>query len=225
MSFHELCKRYFAFTTGLFFSATGIALVTKAGLGTSPISSLPYVSTFIVPLSFGEWTFIINVLMLAGQIIILRRDFQKIQLLQIPMTVVFSFFIDLVMFLCAGLNPAHYYIRIMILLAGCVLLGVGIALQIVSDVLVLSGEGLVRALSVKTHSQFGTVKTMFDLSLVAMSIILSLVCLRGIEGLREGTVISALIVGSLSRFFIARFAFMEKLFAAEAPAIEESLSE
>ena len=208
----ETVKRYLSLLAGLILSAAGIALVTKAGLGTSPISSLPFVLSFIVPLSFGQWTFIINMCMMAGQIAILRGGFPRLQLLQIPMTVIFSFVIDLVMFLCASFTPDHYLSRIALLLAGCAVLGAGIALQITANVVMLSGEGLVRAIASALKKDFGAVKTIFDLSLVASSILVSLALLGRVEGLREGTVISALIVGSLARFFIAKFSFLEKFY-------------
>lgn len=208
----ELFKRCLILVTGLILSAAGIALVTKAGLGTSPISSLPYVTSFIIKLSFGQWTFIINMLMMLAQIAILRREFPLSQLLQIPMTVLFSAVIDLVMHLCGGFDPALYASRITLLAAGCAVLGAGIALQITADIVMLSGEGLVRAISMKTGGDFGIVKTIFDLSLVASSLALSFGVLGRIEGLREGTVISALIVGGISRFFIARLGFLVRPF-------------
>ena len=208
----ELFKRSTILITGLTLSAAGIALVTKAGLGTSPISSLPYVTSFIIKLTFGEWTFIINMLMMLAQIAILRRDFPLSQLLQIPMTVLFSAVIDLVMHLCGGFDPVHYSARLALLAFGCVVLGAGIALQITADMVMLSGEGLVRAISLKSGRNFGLVKTVFDLSLVASSIVLSLAVLGRIEGLREGTVLSAMVVGTISRIFIGRFAFLVEAF-------------
>jgi uncharacterized membrane protein YczE len=221
MPVSEVLKRYLSLLAGLILSAAGIALVTKAGLGTSPISSLPYVLSFIGRLSFGEWTFIINMCMMVGQIAILRSSFPFMQLLQIPMTVIFSFVIDLVMFLCASFAPDHYTSRIALLLAGCIILGAGIALQITANVVMLSGEGLVRAIASVLKKNFGTVKTVFDLSMVISAILVSLVLLGRIDGLREGTVISALIVGSIARFFIAKFSFLEKLYPAKR---EESAS-
>ena len=218
MSRAELFKRYLVLAAGLALSAAGIALITKAGLGTSPISSVPYVLSFIVPLSFGQWTFIINMLMMLAQIALLGRQFPPVQLMQIPMTIFFSFIIDLVMALVGDAGPELYPAKCALLLGGCLVLGAGIALQIVADVVVLSGEGLVRAISVKVKKHFGTVKTIFDLSLVASSILISLAFLFRIEGLREGTLLSALVTGTIARFFIGRFSFLHRLFRPENDA-------
>ena len=43
MSIHTYTRRYALFLTGVILSATGIAFITRAGLGTSPVSGLPLV--------------------------------------------------------------------------------------------------------------------------------------------------------------------------------------
>ena len=88
------------------------------------------------------------------------------------------------------------------LLAGCAALGLGVALEVVPDVLILPGEGLVRAISRRKSWDFGLVKTCFDLSLVLAAILLSVFSLGHVEGIREGTVAAAFLVGGISKFFI-----------------------
>lgn len=205
MTKSELLKRYLVFMLGLFFSSLGISLVTKAGLGTSPISSLPYVLSLAFPLTLGQFTFIVNLALLGAQIVILKRDFQKIQFLQIPMLIVFGSFIDLTMAGLSFLNPTSYGIKIVVLLLGCISLGLGVCIQVLANVVMLSGEALVKAITLKWQKDFGAVKTLFDLSLVASAILMSLIFFSRIEGLREGTVIAAITVGLISRLFIHFF--------------------
>ncbi len=220
MTRSELIKRYLFLIIGLISSSLGIALITKAGLGTSPISSLPYVLSIIFPFTLGEFTFIVNMLMIVGQIIILKKKFHKLQFLQVPMTIIFSFSIDIFMSLFSLLNPTFYFVKIFSLLIGCIFIGLGISLQVHSNVLILPGEGMVRAISFKLEKEFGTVKTLFDISLVVISILLSLAFLGKIAGLREGTLIAALIVGSISRFFIKKLGFLQEVFKAQASEIK-----
>ena len=87
------------------------------------------------------------------------------------------------------------------LLAGCVILGLGVALEVLGDVLYLPCEGVVKAISYKSHAEFGTIKTLFDLSMVLSAIVVSVLCLGHISGLREGTIVAAATVGGISRFF------------------------
>ena len=88
-------KRFILFFIGVFLAGLGVALSTRPGLGTSPISSLPYVVTFITPLTLGMTTVSLNMIFMLMQIAILRSRFQWTSLGQIPTLFAFGFFIDL----------------------------------------------------------------------------------------------------------------------------------
>ena len=198
----SIWKRYLIFTFGILVQSAGIALVVKSLLGTSPISSLPYVLSLAYPFTLGQTTFVVNMAFLVGQIILLRRRFDSIQLFQIPVTLVFAFFIDVSMALFAGIAPEMYAYKMFLLLLGATLVALGVSLQVIAHVLMLAGEAIVQAISQVFHFEFGWVKTVFDCTLVASAAIFSYIELGTIEGIREGTLISALITGSIARFFI-----------------------
>ena len=219
MTHAELCRRYVVFFLGVCFAGLGISLITKSGLGTSAVSSLSYVMTFVSPLSLGLATLLVNTACLLAQILLLRSQFPKIQLLQLPATAVFSAVIDLCMFLLAPVAPQAYFVRIVILLAGCVFLGFGVALEVLADVLFLPGEGIVRVLSQKSGREFGTIKTLFDMAMVASAALLSLIGLGHVAGIREGTLIAALTVGGISRFFRVHLMHWIPLRASSRPRI------
>lgn len=197
----QLGRRYAIFTAGMFFAACGISLITKAGLGTSPITSPSLVLSYLTGLSLGTFTFLINMVMFCFEIALLGRGFPKIQFLQLPATLVFSLFIDLCAWILAGLALPNYLARILMLLAGAAVLGLGVSMEIMGEVIILPGEGLVKVISQKLDREFGNVKTIFDLSLVALAIMLSLAGLHSIQGIREGTLLAAATVGSFSRLF------------------------
>lgn len=203
-------KRYCLFICGIFFMAMGISLIIQSLLGTSPISSVPYILSFRYPISLGGFTFIVNVLFLVGQILILRRRFQYIQFLQIPMTVLFSFFIDVAMIAFAVLQPENYFFKLAILFIGCALLGLGVTLQVIGNVVMMSGEGIVNAIATQWKFNFAYTKIAFDVSLVLISIVLSFLFFDEIRGIREGTVISAFLVGSMVRFYLPRLSYADK---------------
>lgn len=213
MRSHELLKRGATCVAGILASAAGIAFLTKSGLGTSQISGIPYVSSFIFPVTLGTATFIMNVGFVFVQFILLREKFGKRELMQIPLTFVFGVFIDLMMRVFQSLAPDFYAARIGLCLVGSAALALGISLQIVSNLAILPGDGIVRVISKKTNVNFGTVKISFDLILVAAALILSLACLRRVVGLREGTLIAALLVGTIARFFLARLDPLASWFA------------
>lgn len=97
-----------------------------------------------------------------------------------------------------------YIGKIGVLLAGCICLGLGIALEVIPDVLILPGEGLVRAIAQRSKWDFGNVKTCFDLSLVISAAALSYFNKGEILGIREGTIVAAFTIGTISHFFIIR---------------------
>ncbi len=128
MNHKEILIRYLVFSAGAVICALGIGFITRAGLGTSPISGIPFVLSLITSPSMGVYTFSFNMLFLLG-------------------------------------------------------------------------EALVRAISQKFNYQFGNVKVCFDTTLACSAAILALLSFHRLNGVREGTLISALAVGQLVKLF------------------------
>lgn len=213
MTAGEKIKRYIVFTIGVLINSFGISFITKASLGTSPISSVPYVLSLRFEPTLGEFSFVLNMIFIILEIALLRRKFEKIQLLQIVVNVVFSYFIDISMLLLGGLNPGNYAMKLAFLLIGCAILAFGITLEVFADVILVPGEGIVNAIAVTFKKQFGSVKVGFDVTLMSTACILSLVFFHGLQGIREGTLISALIVGTIVKFYSRYLGFLrDRLF-------------
>lgn len=205
MEKESLIKRYLVFILGLYFLAMGIALIVHSALGTTPISSTNYVLSLNTPLTLGTWTFITNMLMVLIQLWLIRggygtrKDVVEI-LLQIPLSFVFSAFIDLNMWLTSELHTTGYLMSIGVLLMGCLVQSVGVVFEIKPKVAMMSAEGTVKYLSRRLHKEFGNVKVGFDVTLVLIAVLLSLGFTRSIEGVREGSVVAALITGYIVNF-------------------------
>ena len=195
-------SRWLLFLFAIVVQSSGIALVVKSLLGTSPISSLPYVMSFVWPVTLGEATFAVNMIFILIQYLILKKDFTKLHFCQIPGTLVFSLCIDAAMYAFSSVAPEMYLWKMGILLVGTALVALGLALQGIADVLMLAGDGMVYAIVNRFHWEFGKVKTANDVILVSLAAILSYGDLGVIEGVREGTVISAIITGVIARFFL-----------------------
>ena len=204
----NLAKRYGMFSFGVVISALGISLITKAGLGTSPITSLAYVLTYLFPFSLGTFTMAVNSVLFFIQAALQGRDFQKVQFLQIPAALLFSMCIDGWMRCFSFWSPDCYPSKLLALFAGCIFLGLGIALEVIPNVLILPGEGVVRTIAGLTGWRFGRVKVGFDLLIVISALAVSLAARGQILGIREGTLIAALIVGHISHFFIEKVSSM-----------------
>ena len=196
-----LIKRYFFFILGLIINSFGVAFITKSALGTSQISSIPYVlSLKFTNLSFGQTTFIFNMLFILIQLLILKKDFRPIQFLQIAANILFSSFIDVSMTLLTGLNPQTIPLRTLSLLVGCAILAVGISVEVAPDVIKVPGEGIVHAMARVSGMEFGKVKIRFDVTLIVMGTLLSFLFFHKLNGIGLGTIISAVLVGPMISF-------------------------
>ncbi|WPC39816.1 YczE/YyaS/YitT family protein [Clostridium sp. JS66] len=209
MSKLKIIIRYFIFISGLFFMGLGISLTSKSGLGTSPINSLPYVLSMIFPLTVGQFTFLLSILFFLVEIIVLRKDFPKEQYLQLLVGPFFGFFVDLGMSIFEFVNPTAYLVKILVLLSGCFLLALGVYLQVIANVIINPGEGVVKAISNKFSKKFGNIKIALDSTLCIIAIIISLFTFGSIKGVREGTIICAVLVGNITKIYSAIFQYFK----------------
>lgn len=203
MSKKETAKRYILFVISLFFIGLGIAFAKHAGLGISPISSVANVMSMrFTNLSFGTWLFFTNCLFLLGQILLLRRKFQLIQLLQLPLSMLFGYFTDFGMWIVGALPNTHYGINLFWVITGSAVIGFGVALGVIANVMLNSPEAFAKALGDTAKKDFGNMKILMDVSWVSLSVVLSLLMFDGkLLGIREGTVIAAFLVGIFVKLF------------------------
>lgn len=218
---HELLKRYIFFFLGICLNAFGIALFTRSKLGTGPTSCIPYVVSLKSGLSFGTCTFIFNILLLLGQIILLRKNFPRYQLLQLPVTLLFSILIDGAMKFTTFVNTDIYWLALFYNILGCVFRAVGVSCQVVADVVMLSTEAFVKALSDVSKKEFSWIKLFFDVFMAAVAIALSFLLLGRLESVREGTLIIVLLVGPVSHYFTKRLSFTNYVFENESELVFE----
>lgn len=212
-----MTARYLVFVAGLFIIAIGVGLTVKAGLGTTPISSAPLVLSLSTSWTLGQIMMAMHVVFILIQLALLRKRYPPIQLLQIPVAVVFGWFCDLGLVIVSGVHPTSYVLQLLLTLAGSIVVGFGMFLEIKPNVLMLAGEGVVKAVTTATRRDFGALKIAFDFTLVATAVCMSLLFLHRLEGVREGTVIAVFLVGASVRFFNRRLTFLNGL-VPPAPA-------
>ena len=205
--------RYLWFLAGVLINSFGVALITRAALGTSPISSLPYVLSFRFPVTLGQFTFAMNLFFILGQVLLLRRDFQPIQLLQVAVNAVFSAFIDVSMELLSWLEISSLPMAVLVLVLGCAVLAFGISVEVAPRVLMVPGEGIVQAIAAVTGWRFGNVKVGFDAALVATALVLSLLFFHRLQGLGAGTILSARAVGRFVNLYNRRLPLISRISA------------
>ncbi|WP_417160626.1 YczE/YyaS/YitT family protein [Senegalimassilia anaerobia] len=199
----HLALRWCLLAIGIVVMAAGIVIVTKSATGNTPISSTGYVLNVAFPsVSYGVFMFFWNILLLLGQVVILRRRFQPLALLQIPISVLFSLSIDAFAWLLAWFTPANYAESLGMLALGIVALAAGVSCTVVANVAMNCGEALVAAITSNTGWNFGHTKVGFDISCVIIACVVSLITMGHVTGVREGTVAAAVITGFVVNFFV-----------------------
>lgn len=195
-----IAKRYLLLLAGLSIMAFGVAFSIKASLGTSPISSVPYVVSLFAPLTVGTATIVMHCVFILLQILILRRNYHPIQLMQLPVAVFFGYLTDFGVWAVRGIHCSTYWQQWIVCLIGILLVAAGVSLEVKAGVVVLAGEGVVLAIcKVLPKIKFGYMKVGFDVTLVVIACILSFTFTGHLQGVREGTVAAALLVRLIAK--------------------------
>lgn len=199
---------------GLAVMALGVALSIKAELGTSPISSVPYVSGLISGLSVGTTTIIVNSLFVLAQILMLRSQYDWYQLLQIPVAIVFGLMIDMFSLFMGDIVLSSYIQQWLFCAAGIIFVALGVSMEVTAELITTAGEGLVLAICQVTSFKFGNVKVAVDVTLVILAAAASLLVLGELAGVREGTAAAAVLVGLLTKQFVKPLKHVKQKLAA-----------
>ena len=209
----HLIRRYIIFLCGLMVISFGISIITKASLGTSPITSIPYsLSLIFTNLTLGNWTILFSILLVALQLVMLGKDADRINiLLQIVVSFVFGYFIDFAMMCMQWFEPEMYVLKVVSVVLGCFILAIGVYLQLVANVVMVPGDGFVYALTMKLRKDYGKVRITSDMTMVIIAAAIGLIGLGTLGGVREGTIISALLVGFIARQYMKTFTRLTEL--------------
>ncbi len=174
----SFCWQHLLLLVSLWIMTVGVAVCVRSGVGSSVISVLPYVfesagaqSICVPALTIGQYTYIMNAILVVGQIAVLRRSFEWVQLFQLVVGFVFGFLIDFNMALTSWLTPTLLWQKAVAQLMGCTILGIGIAFEVRCGSVTMPGEGFPVAISRISGVPFPKVKIGVDTSLVVLGIV------------------------------------------------------
>ena len=197
-------SRLLMFVVGLGCVAFGVAVTTKALLGTTPIAAVPYsLSLFFPSVSFGTCVIAFNLALVAVEWALLRGRirFWAI-LLQAFLTCIFGSCVDLSMLALTGLDPVSYAARALWVAVGSVLIGVGAFLTIRANVAVLPYDGFVLALATVSAKDFARLRMIWDIVFSLVALLLCWLVLDDLAGVREGTILASLLTSPTIRLLM-----------------------
>lgn len=230
-----MIRRYITYILGLYIVGLGVAMIIVSGLGTSPISSWAYVMSLNTPWTVGTFTFMLNVMLIAGQYLILhhhglRREWFNM-VLQIPFSFLFGAFIDLNLYLLRlgftpetisatlGVSSPAYAAQMLCLLLGIAIQSIGLVLEVKPQVTMMSAEAFVFYSSRRWKQEFGKVKVWFDCALVLLAVVCSVgfalareesVVNAVLTAVREGTLLAAILTGLFVRLLSRHVAPLDR---------------
>lgn len=193
--------RILVYIIGLLFLAFGVAFSINSGLGVSPVNSLPYVISVITGVELGTMVIIVFSFYIFVQILVLRRQFKWINLTQLVFATIFGYFTNFAKMIVGDFAIPTYPGKLIMLAISIVIVAIGISLYVDASLVNMPMEGMVGAINEKIfkNKTFADVKVILDTTVVIIGIGLSLVFLGEVEGIREGTIICALVVGKLMK--------------------------
>ena len=189
--------RGLVYCVGLLILAFGVVISVNSSLGVSPVSSLPYVISQIVNAPLGTCVTLTYCSFIVLQVLIERRDFQPINLLQIVFSTIFGYFVDFAEAVIGDFALASYPGRLAMLAVSIVLIALGLVTYMDAQLVPMPMEGLTACIARKLGKTFSSLKTIIDCLVVITGAVLCLIFLGKITGIREGTIITAMVAGKL----------------------------
>lgn len=216
MSVTETVKRFVVMLIGIIISALGLAFFVHVDLGVAPLSTLPYALSLAFPaLSLGTYSFLQHVVFFTLTVLLLRRDFKPFQLLILPCSLVFGYFVDFWNLFLDWLTPESYFVRILLLLIGCVIVAASFSMLFLSQVALEANTAMLNALVLRTKKPYGTLKTICDITIILLAAAVSLIFMHKIVGIQVGTIIAALVIGPVAGVFTKHMAKLERFFTSK----------
>lgn len=206
----------------LYIMTLGVAVCVRSQLGSSVISTIPYVMASTGALidgipawSIGTYTIVMNAIFVVAQIVILRRDFEWVQLFQLVIGFLFGMLIDLNMLLTTWISSNILAVNVLAQVAGCTILGMGIALEVKCGSVTMPGEGITIAIHKVSGLEFHKTKIRVDSTLVVLAVLLSFILLGSWQWhiVGVGTLFAMVYVGMVVRVMGKHMGWFDHLLA------------
>ena len=195
MKQHHWLRRGLLYAVGLLVIAFGVAFSVNSDLGVSPVNSLPYVISEITQTALSTCVIIVFCVYIAIQVLLLKKEFHPINLLQILFSTLFGYFVDFAKGVVGDFAIPTYAGQLTMLVISIGLIALGVLLYVEAGLVPMPMEGLAMAVAKKTGRPFAKMKILVDCLSVGCAAAVSLLFLGRLAGVREGTVITAIAAG------------------------------
>ena len=194
-------RRIFNYIFGLYLITLGVAFSIKSGLGSAPVSSIPYAMDLIWLINIGVATFIFHSFLVAIEWILLRDDFNRKHFLQVFVGVLFGVFTSFSVSLMGFIPPADCLLVSLLMIALSIfLIALGLFFYVPTNLIPLSVEGVTQAIAIVSNRPFSRIKVYLDCCIVLTALALSYGFLGQFGSVGIGTVLGALFIGTTVKY-------------------------
>ena len=194
-------RRVFNYIFGLYLITLGVAFSIKSGLGSAPVSSIPYAMSLIWSIDIGVSTFIFHAFLVFIEWLLLRGNFKKKHFLQVFVGVLFGVFTSFSVSLMDFIPPAgNFLIALLMTFIAIFFIALGLFFYVPTNLIPLSVEGVTQAIAIVTDRPFSKIKVYFDITIVSSALILSYGFLGQFGSVGIGTIIGALLIGTTVKY-------------------------
>lgn len=179
----KMGRRIPQYALGLICMALGVVLLKRTDLGISPITALPAAAANITPLTLGNTTILLHFVCVIIKVILDRRITLK-AVLTMCVGVPFGYLVDLLMLM---INPGDLNVamKIVFLLAGLVIQGLGVYTIVGCDLMLPAPDELNHCISDNFGKKMGSVKVVADTVYVCSAVVIAIIYLAA-KGLLGG---------------------------------------
>ena len=194
-------RRLFNYVFGLYMITLGVAFSIKSGLGSAPVSSIPYAMDFIWLINIGVATFIFHAILVLIEWILLRERFAKKHFLQVFVGVLFGVFTSFSVSLMSFVPPADSLLLAFLMsLLSIFFIALGLFFYVPTNLIPLSVEGVTQAIAIVSNKPFSKIKVYLDTCIVLTALILSYGFLGQLGSVGIGTILGALFIGTTVKY-------------------------
>jgi uncharacterized protein len=177
-------------------NSLGVVLMLYSGAGISAISSVPFAFSEVLPrLSLGTWTYLFQGLLVLT-LMVLRKKFVPSYLFSFVVGFIFGKLLDLHELWVYQL-PTNLPLRLVYFVISYLLICFGIALSNRCKLPIIPTDLFPREMADITGAAYSKIKIIFDLSCLAVTVILTLAFLGHLDGLGIGTILAACTMGKV----------------------------
>ncbi|WP_296789290.1 YitT family protein [uncultured Methanobrevibacter sp.] len=189
-------KRIFNYIFGLYLITLGVAFSIKSGLGSAPVSSIPYAMDLVWAIEIGVATFIFHAILVLIELVLLRRNFKPKHFMQVFVGVLFGAFTSISVSLMGFIPPAdNFIVALLMSVLSIFLIALGLFFYVPTNIIPLSVEGVTQAIAIVTNRPFPKIKVYFDVCVVLTALIISYAFLGSFGSVGIGTILGALFIG------------------------------